>query len=296
MTKIGNALDELGNLLETIEIDTLKITDKCPRACDHCSQDPRLGLESISVENFERSIDEIAKIKREGGNDLLANYVLTSTDSDPFLHPQLAKLVEVFHDKTGKRFYLLTSGWYDNPIFQKNADWIAEHPEYVERVALTLSNFPTNPSSMFDNARLQSNVIRTFAQMQEDKFLISPQYMEKVDRYHIHSRKQTEDLLDHVLREAGMTRKDFQGRIHYRPIIGLGRAITQLGVQRREEYRIEAEDPLPIISERELERPYSGLIDLSGNLLVLRAPRAILNRDVHMYKSASELASSQSPS
>lgn len=289
--KIANALETLGDLLGDIEIDTLKITDKCPRACDHCSQDPIAGLCSIPAGQFEANVDDIMKI-REKGNDLLARYVLTSTDSDPFLHPHLADLVKIFYDKTGKRFYLLTSGWYDHPKFQRNADWVAQHPDYIERVALTLSNFPTNPSSIFDNARLQSNAIKTFREMPEEKFMISPQYVEEVDRYHIHSRRQVEDLLDHVLREAGSARKQFDGRIHYRSVIGLGRALTKLGVRRRVEYRIEAESPPPIISVREQERPYSGLIDLEGNLLVLKAPRAILNRDLHLYQSASILASS----
>ncbi|MBI2665358.1 radical SAM protein, partial [Candidatus Woesearchaeota archaeon] len=154
--RIATAIEELEgleDLLDLVEIDMLKITDKCPRACSHCSQDPSVGLKVISIEQFESNIDEILKI-RERGNDILANYVLTSTDSDPFLHPHLAKLVEIFYNKTGRKFYLLTSGWYDTPRFQKNADWIANHPEFVERVALTLSNFPTNPSSIFANARL----------------------------------------------------------------------------------------------------------------------------------------------
>ncbi|MFH0701586.1 MAG: radical SAM protein [Candidatus Woesearchaeota archaeon] len=291
--KITRALDELGDLLGKVEIDTLQITSNCPRRCEHCSQNPGTRLLKISVEQFEANVDEIIKIK-EKGNDLLTNYVLTSADSEPFLHPDLARLVELFHDKTGKRFYLLTSGWYDYPTFQQNADWIASHPEYVERVALTVSHLPTNPSSIYDCARLQSNVIKTFKEMSEDKFLISPQYNEEVDKYHIHSRKHVEDLLNNILREAGLTKEQFQGRIHYRPIIGLGRAVEKLGVQKSEVYRIEAEIPAPVISERESKRPYSGLIDMVGDLLVLEAPRAILNRELKEYQSASIPTLSQS--
>ncbi len=72
--------------------------------------------------------------------------------------------------------------------------------------------------------------------------------------------------------------KEFGRRIFPRPVIGLGRAGTLLEIRKNATYRIEAEDPSPIISTRETERPYSGLVDIKGNLLYLEAPRAILNR------------------
>lgn len=288
MVLLENAV-ELGDLLQCIEIDTLRITRNCPRGCSHCSQDPKKGLAQVGVDQFGRVVDALADIRHSTGNDLLANYVLTTTDSDPFLHKELSSLVKMLCDGTGKRFYLLTSGWFEHRYFQRNADWIAQNPDYVERVALTLSNFPTNPGSVFRNARLLTNAVRTFGEMPEGKFVISPQYIEGVDGHNVYSRKQTDDLLDHVLDEAGFSRKEFSGRIHYRPITGLGRALTVLGVNDVQTIRIEAEDPPPIISTREDERIYSGLVDMDGRLLVMNAHRAILNRDLDHYVPANEL-------
>lgn len=292
---LENAVEEIGeSVLGQIEIDTFKITDRCPRACSHCSQSPDIGLSVVSLEDFGKYVKAIAKLKEETGNDLLTNYLLTSTDSDPFLHPQLADVVQALHEATRKRFYLLTSGWYVRSRFQMNADWIAKHPGLVERVSLTLSNFPTNPSSVYENMEILVNVVRTFGRMPEDKFAISPQYNAEVGDENIHSEKQIADLLDYVLKRAGFSRTSFEGRIFFRPVIGLGRASALLGVKKQATYRIEAEDPLPVISTRETERPYSGLVDMQGNLLVMEAPRAILNRKLGSYEPASTLR--QSPS
>ena len=271
------------SFLEKVEVDILKITDKCTKACVHCSQSPEVGLSYISVKKFNDNIDNLVRIKEETGNDLLANYILTSTDSDPFLHPDLAELTKNLYQKTSKKFYLLTSGWYDHDKFQKNADWILNNPEYIEKAALTLSNFPTNPSSIFNNAKLFINAVKTFGDLPEDKFIISPQYTEGVNDYHIHSKKQVKDLLNYVIDKAGFNKKHFEGRIHYRPIIGLGRASSKLDVKEVEQYRIEAENPLPVISTREEERPYSGLINIKGELLIIEAQRAILNRNLKDY-------------
>lgn len=271
------------SILSKVEVDILKITDKCIRACDHCSQNPEKGMNYISVKQFNENIDNLVRIKEETGNNILADYILTSTDSDPFLHPELAQLTKTLYEKTSKKFYFLTSGWYNHNNFQKNADWIFNNSEYVEKVALTLSNFPTNPSSIFNNVELLVNAVRTFGNLPKNKFVISPQYTEGLSDYHIHSKKQVEDLLNYVINKAGYNKNHFEGRICYRSIIGLGRANSKLDVKEVKQYRIEAEDPLPIISTREEERPYSGLIDFEGDLLIIEAPRAILNRSLKDY-------------
>ncbi|HLC71922.1 MAG TPA: hypothetical protein VJI32_07985 [Candidatus Nanoarchaeia archaeon] len=277
-------------LLRQIEIDTFQLNDGCPRACDHCSQDPETRLRNVPPESFKRYVQSIKKINEKMGDDMLARYLLTATDSDPFLHSQLAELVQGLYKITGKKFYLLTSGWFERGTFQQNAAWIVEHPEMVERVALTLSNYPTNPASLFDNVDVLVNAVRTLRQLPEDKFVISPQYTGEADNYHIHSQKQVEDLLRYVVQKAGCGRDEFEGRIFPRPIIGLGRAATTLRVGAQSVYRIEAE-PL-VISTREQEKPYSGMIDIGGNLLVMKAPRAILNRELKDYKSAESLVDS----
>lgn len=158
----------------------------------------------------------------------------------------------------------------------------------VKRVALTLSNYPTNPASLFDNMDVLINAVKTLRALPEDKFIISPQYTPEEDKYHIHSQKQVEDLLSYVLQKAGCSRDEFKDRIFPRPIIGLGRAITTLKVGAQAIYRIEAE-PI-VISTSEKEKPYSGMINIEGNLLVMKAPRAILNRELSMYLPAELLA------
>ena len=294
MVKIWDALKILGeDMLNQIEIDTLQISRNCTRQCSHCSQEQGTRVQLVSLGDFKRALNSLVEIKSKTGNDLLSNYVLTTTDSDPFLHTQLANIVQRLHDTTGKNFYLLTSGWYlDNgyaDAYQKNAEWIAENPEIVERVALTLSNFPTNPISNYQNVGILANVVRTFGGMPDDKFVISPQYNGEVSETDKHSEKQTKILLKDVLSEVSYTKRDFAGRIFYRPVIGLGRASTILGVEKVEQYRIEAEDPIPEISTREAERPYSGYVNLESDLLVIEAPRAILNRELGEYKPAEEL-------
>ncbi len=285
MVQLEEALEKVGpEVLRKIEIDTFQLNQGCPRACDHCSQDPETRLRNVSPGSFKCYVESVRKINEQIGNDLLARYLLTATDSDPFLHSHLAELVQSLCETTGKRFYLLTSGWFLRDTFQQNAEWIVEHPDTVEKVSLTLSNYPTNPASLFDNMDQLVNAVRTLSKLPEDKFIISPQYTENIDGYHIHSQKQGEDLLSYVLKRAGLSRVDFEGRIFPRPIIGLGRALTTLNVGAQTVYRIEAEPT--VISTREQEKPYSGMVDIEGNLLVMKAPRAILNRDLKKYRSA----------
>ena len=97
--------------LNTIEVDTLRLTQNCPRGCYHCSQSPALGLKAISVQQFRKNIEKVQRIKQQTGNDILSDYLLTTTDSDPFYNRNLFELAKILFDVTGKQFYLLTSGW-----------------------------------------------------------------------------------------------------------------------------------------------------------------------------------------
>ena len=272
------------NVLELIEIDTIQLVSGCPRACSHCSQSPLSALKQISPLRLSESLACLMELKEKTGNEMLARYILTSTDSDPFLCANLAKIVDSFYNNTAKRIYLLTSGWFDRRIYIENAEWIANNPNKVEKVALTLSNFPTNPRSLFDNADFYIRAVSTFAEPLQEKFIISPQYNSEVGATHIHSLQQTGDLLDYVLKSAGQSRENFLGRLYFRPIIGIGRADSVLAVQKISEYRIEAEEPPPLVSTREFARPYSGMLDINGNLRVLKAKRAILNRELTAYQ------------
>lgn len=273
--------------LDRVEIDILQISRNCTRQCSHCSQSPKARMEFVPPSKFRKTIDAISEFKEKSGNSLLANYLLTSTDSDPFLHPHLAKIVKALFEITGKRFYLLTSGWYlnghDADEYQKNAEWIAEHPETIEKIALTVSNFPTNPPSNYENAQILTNAIKTFGKMPKDKFVLSPQYNAEVDKRNIHSKFQVKYLLQYAISSANCSESDFSERIFYRPIIGIGKAREILNVQHVEDYRIEAESPVPNISLRERERPDSGFVNLEGDLLITRAPRALLNRNLKSY-------------
>lgn len=270
--------------LQNIEIDMIRITEQCPRRCSHCSQSPEAGLKWISVTQFRENIRKIVKIRERTGNDLLANYLLTTTDSDPLFHPQLPEICESLVELTGRKFYLLTSGWPMSRKLQRNAEKIAENPHLSFKIALTLSNFPTNVS-IYQNAKILENAIRTFGVL-EDQFVISPQYSDpyKKNSTHIHSQEQIMDLLRFAISGAGYRMSDFKGRIWPRPIIGLGRA-KELGVSTMQSIRIEAEEPPSVISLRERQRLFSGYLDLKGGLHIYQAPRAILNRMLTDYQS-----------
>ena len=130
MTKIESVVVELGNdLLRKIEIDTLQISENCLRNCLHCSVSPDRVIETINMAHFKKYVLALARINEETGNDLIANYLHTSIDSDPLFHPELATIVETLIETTGKKFYFLTQGWYGINQFQKNAEWIANNPE-----------------------------------------------------------------------------------------------------------------------------------------------------------------------
>ena len=266
--------------LQNIEIDMIRITQKCPRRCSHCSQSPDTGLQWVSVAQFRKNIHRLVQIKERTGNDLLAQYLLTTTDSDPLFHPNLPDICESLVELTGRKFYLLTSGWPMSRTLQRNAEKIAANPHISFKIALTLSNFPTNVS-IYQNAKILENAIRTFGVL-GDQFVISPQYSYPYNQNstHIHSQEQVMDLLRSVISGAGYRMSDFQ--ICPRPIIALGRGKNL--VSSIQSLRIEAENPPSIISTREKSRPFSGYIDLDGTLRVYRAPRAILNRMLTDYQ------------
>jgi len=268
--------------LQNIEIDMIRITHRCPRRCSHCSQSPNTGLEWISAAQFRKNIKKIEQIKQRTGNDLLANYLLTTTDSDPFFHPKLGEICESLVELTGKKFYLLTSGWPNTRTLQRSAERIAQNPNLSYKIALTLSNYPTN-ISIFQNLSVLENAIRTFAVL-GDQFVISPQYSfpYATNPDHIHSQEKVMDLLRAAVSNAGYRLSDFRGRIWPRPIIALGRGKNL--VSSMQSIRIEAENPPTLVSTRETERPFSGYLDLDGALRICHAPRAILNRMLTDYQ------------
>lgn len=266
--------------LQNIEIDMIRITEQCPRRCSHCSQSPETGLKWISVTQFRENIRNIMKVRERTGNDLFANYLLTTTDSDPLFHPQLPEICKSLVELTGRKFYLLTSGWPLSRKLQRNAEMLAQNPNLFYKIALTLSNFPTNVS-IYQNAKILENAIRTLGIL-KNQFVISPQYshLPKKKPDHIHSYEQVMDLLRSTISGAGYRMNDFH--IVPRPIIALGRGKNL--VSSTSKLRIEAENPPCEISSRENSRSFSGLLNLDGTIQVIRAPRAILNRMLTDYR------------
>lgn len=262
--------------LKQVEIDTIQISSGCSNACDGCAQSPESKISFMDDSVFRESVSKYPA-------ELFTNYIFASINSEPLLHPRFGEMAEFFYEQTGKKFYVLTSGWNNNEVADKNAEWIVKNSDKIERVSMTLSNFPKYANDIPSRAKVLSKILKTFSGMPLEKLVISPQYKEE-DKKSIYSREQTELLLNLTLQKAGISYDALKERIFFRPIINLGRA-KSFGVAKDVIYRIEAEQPAPIISTREEERPYSGMIALDGSLKVIEAPRGILNRSVEKYQA-----------
>lgn len=267
--------------LELIEIDTFRITIGCPTNCIHCGMDPQAKLlYSLPLKDFISFVKAVEKVRIRTGNSLLANYLLTGTDSDPFYNPDFGEMCQVLYEITGKAFYALTSGWLPTAKrSQQAAELIAKNPEIIERVQLTLSHFPRHEKFRQAHPELLANVIETFSPL-GSKFIISPQYAEGHNQY---SLERTLELLDESLYHLGKSRGDFA--LYDRSVIGLGRSKKELRIELLHLINTLAEEPPPPISHRP-ERPFSGLVDTWGCLLALREPRGLYNRNIEDYRPA----------
>jgi len=178
----------------------------------------------------------------------------------------------------GRRFYLLTSGLPFNSTFEKNARELSEKPDLVERISITISRFPKLAENDLERyvESLAKSVKVLKPLLDKGKLVFSPQYNEE-DSTAFHSMERTLTTYKQIVERSGLRESDVRDFTFPRPVIGLGRAETKLKVRKQANYRIEAEQPSPVISTREKERPYSGMLASSGVLMVCRAPRASLN-------------------
>lgn len=267
--------------LELIEPDTFRLTIGCPTNCIHCGMcpEPRL-LYVLPLKDFLSYVKAIDKTQLRTGINLLANYLLTGTDSDPFYNPEFGEMCKALYETLGKKFYAVTSGWLPNAkSSQQAAELIAKNPEIVEKVQLTLSHFPRHEKFKRDHPGLLANIIETFGPL-GDKLIISPQYAEGHEEY---SLERTLELLDDSLYLLGKSRQDFT--ICERAVIGAGRSKEELGILTMRLINTIAEEPAPPIS-RYPERPFSGLFDTWGCLLVLKEQRGFYTRNIEDYRPA----------
>lgn len=263
--------------LREIEIDTFQLLKGCPTACSHCSQDPKSKItQMMTLEGFTENVHAII----ENGGPVFAPRMLTGRDTDPFYNPDFGQMVVDFNDLTGSRFYVLTSGWIGSGG-QKSAEHIVTNSTAIERVLLTLSDFPENPVIRKKHVEILGNAIKTFSPLlRENKFVISPQYVADIAGSVRYSLETTEALLDASLTYAGISRSDFEGRLHYRPVEGFGRAITKLGLPKAEESIPTIADVSIEKAEYREERPYSGAITVNDELRVWKGPRGLLNQNI----------------
>ncbi len=294
-------------ILQLTEFDTIQISKNCPRGCRDCSQSPTYNYSIMPLETFERAVEKVLELEGEIKKELFTRYVLTSTDSDPFFHPKLYDILKCFKEMTGKRFYLLTSGWFlhenqnrkSNILtaanvkkWQENAEAIAADPEVIESLTITVKASPTNPQTVEETEDILVNTIRTFRSFPYGKLMLTPQYvpgpLENLKENSIFTASFLQEFVDRILdRVGGGIREKLTGKIFYRPIVGLGGAVHNLGLSPATpfDYRVEAEQPPPPITtpENEIERPFSGMIAINGKLKILEAPRARLYRDISKY-------------
>lgn len=266
-------------ILSHTEIDRFQLSTGCPVGCSHCSRDPSANhIAFMDPQNFLNSLEILNTIKQRMWLDLLANYVVTDTDSEPFLGKNLVEFCRILLDKTGRQFYLLTSGLPFNDSFRKSADSIVDSPYLVHKVSITISHFSRlAETSLQRYTETLTEVVHLLSPlMQHNKLVLSPQYNEE-DEGGLHSMHKTLDTFGKIVRNAGLSERELEGIVFPRPVIGLGRASTKLNVKRQAKCRIEAESPSPSISNREPERPYSGMITIGGVLMVCKSTRASLN-------------------
>lgn len=276
-----------------VEIDRVQLGIGCPVGCVHCSRDPvRKRTWFMDADEFERIIKIGIQIKPT----LLARYLLTDSDFDPFQNPDIVTICKLLLDHTGIRFYLLTSLLPPTTELRQSADYLASHPDLIERIAITISHFPLLVKTNYDqyiNA-VTDGVRRFLPLMKQNKLVLSPQFNDE-DLHELYSEEKVMQTFSKIIARLGLEMTDVAHITYPRPVIGLGRAKTALFVKKDIQTRIEAElshGQSPIISVREQERPYSGMLARGGVFMVCKSPRAMLN--AIDWKPAGEIFSKKS--
>lgn len=238
------------------------------------------------LERIRAGIGVVLASELRLGVPLFGHYWLPFPASDPFASPWLFEICqELWHARTLPG-YLLTLGWNRKRGAETAAQFVLE-PESLLRIMFTISNFSELART---RPRLQSE--RVAASLRDIRQLwdrtatdgrplvqISPQYAKDRPPHDPLSHESTSSLLDRVCASAGIDRQSWErdDRIHWRPITGLGRARSDLGIKSEEVLYIVPERPAPTISASR-SRPWSGLITTRGEVAAYLGERGLLGR------------------
>jgi len=277
--------------LEQIEFDVIEISSGCAEACTHCSEAPGVSVRHGAVDKL---IDTAVRVRQMGERDRLdpfGLYWFPFPASDPFSHPELFRLCDGIWKSCRVPVYLLSLGW-NRETGARIARQFGENPESLFRIAITVSNFSLiaernqarHQRRLADSLRDLEPLWRAKGPDGHPLILLSPQFIANEKAESPLSLESTRALLGTVANLAGIELGAWikEGRIFERPVTGLGRAYSTLGVSRKDELAITAEAPFPEISKSP-RRPFSGLITLDGGLAVFRAKRGILGRERHQW-------------
>jgi hypothetical protein len=273
------------------EIDVIEMTVGCAEQCLHCSESPEAGMRHARLEVLLGAVETVCSFETREGLELFGRYWYPFPASDPFAYPHLSELCLGIWRRRGLAGYMLSLGW-NRDRGRRNTEALCAAPECLFRIGITVSNFSRlaqlNPRK--HRERLAQSLLdlrplwgRSGPDGRPLVFL-SPQFVDAAGEESPFSAEQTHQLLEDVLRLADLEPRSWleEGRIHPRPVVGFGRAVTELAVTTVTEIPITAEQPCPPIS-RFPERKYSGLITVNGRLATLEAKRGLLGRERGMW-------------
>jgi hypothetical protein len=270
-----------------IEVDVIEMTVGCAERCLHCSESPESGMQHTRLEVLSEAIETLCSIETREGLELFGLYWYPFPASDPFAYPQLAELCRGMWRRRGLAGYMLSLGW-NRGRGRQNALALCGAPECLFRLGITVSNF--SRLAQLNPFKHRERLAQSLLDLRplwnrcgpdgRPLIFLSPQFVQEAGGESPFSWEQTDRLLGDVLVMAGLDPLSWieEGRIHPRPVVGFGRAVTELAVTATSVIPITAETPCPPISQFP-ERKYSGLITAAGRLAVLESKRGLLGRE-----------------
>lgn len=290
-------------ILADLEVDVIEMTVGCAEQCAHCSESPAADVRHAQLSTLLTAVEALVGYERRSRHSLFGNYWYPFPASDPFSYPRLFELCDGIWRMRALPVYLLSLGW-NRGFGAKNARKIGGGVAWLFRIAITVSNFSRfarqNPrkhrerlaASLLDLRPLWSSA----GSDGKPLVLLSPQYVSHAPDSSVYSAASTRTLLEEVCRAAQLPLSDWigEGRIHPRPVIGLGRATSELNVCAEDDYSITAENPCPPLSNSP-ERSFSGLVTFDGELAVIEAPRGRLGRERMCWTRVADLTATISP-
>jgi hypothetical protein len=140
----------------TANLDSIALQSGCASQCSHCMYDASNKVATMSWDNFTDIVDGFAVLKERLGffpvnESAFAFYM----DSEPMAYISKGKdgkfhnifdAAKYFHEKTGLKIHITTSGWEagtegHKSIAQQAAESFAKHPEYLESFGISVHPF-----------------------------------------------------------------------------------------------------------------------------------------------------------